>query len=114
ARDVFSIEIVKPLADQAAEKLKELGYANVQVRAGDGYQGWPEHAPYDAIIVTAAPDHIPKPHLDQLALGGRLILPLGKTQSRNLVLIRRTHSGFEHTTLLPVAFVPMTGAAEEK
>ena len=114
ARDVFSIEIVKPLADQAAEKLKELGYANVQVRAGDGYQGWPEHAPYDAIIVTAAPDHIPKPLLDQLALGGRLILPLGKKHSQSLVLIRRTHSGFEHTTLLPVAFVPMTGAAEEK
>ncbi len=106
ARDVFSIEIVKPLADQAAEKLKELGYTNVQVRAGDGYQG-----PYDAIIVTAAPDHTPQPLLDQLALGGRLILPLGKKHSQSLVLIRRTHSGFEHTTLLPVAFVPMTGEA---
>src|SRR5437870_6251828 len=89
ARDVFSIEIVRPLADQAAEKLKELGYANVQVRAGDGYQGWPEHAPYDAIIVTAAADHIPKPLLEQLALGGRLILPLGKKHSQSLVLIRR-------------------------
>ena len=111
ARDVFSIEIVKPLADQAAEKLKELGYTNVQVRAGDGYQGWPQHAPYDAIIVTAAPDHIPQPLLDQLTLGGRLILPLGKKHSQSLVLIRRTHSGFEHTTLLPVAFVPMTGEA---
>jgi len=114
ARDVFTIEIVKPLADQAAEKLKELGYTNVQVRAGDGYQGWPQHAPYDAILVTAAPDHIPQPLLDQLALGGRLILPLGKKDSQSLVLIRRTHAGFEHTTLLPVAFVPMTGAAQER
>jgi len=114
ARDVFSIEIVEPLAAQAAEKLKGLGYGNVQVRAGDGYQGWPEHSPYDAIIVTAAPDHIPQPLLDQLARGGRLILPLGKKHSQSLVLIRRTHSGFEQTTLLPVAFVPMTGAAQEK
>src|SRR5437660_6062402 len=111
ARDVFSIEIVKPLADQAAEKLKELGYTNVQVRAGDGYQCWTQHAPYAAIIVTAAPDHIPKPLLDQLALSGRLILPLGKKHSQSLVLIRRTHSGFEHTTLLPVAFVTMIGEA---
>src|SRR5207245_2807259 len=107
ARDVFSIEIVKPLADQAAEKLKELGYTNVQVRAGDGYQGWPQHAPYDAILVTAAPDHIPQPLLNQLARGGRLILPLGKKHSQSRVLIRRTQSGSEQTTLLPVAFVPM-------
>ena len=114
ARDVFSIEIVKPLAEQAAAKLKELGYANVQVRAGDGYQGWPEHAPYDAILVSAAPDHIPQPLLDQLAVGGRMILPLGKKFSQDLMLIRRTHSGYERTPLLPVAFVPMTGEAQER
>jgi len=114
ARDVFSIEIVKPLAEQAAAKLKELGYANVQVRTGDGYQGWPEHAPYDAILVSAAPDHIPQPLLDQLAVGGRMILPLGKKFSQDLMLIRRTHSGYERTPLLPVAFVPMTGEAQER
>src|SRR2546425_1229987 len=104
----------RPVAARAGEKLKELGYRNVRGGAGGGYQGWPQHAPYDAILVTAAPDHIPQPLLDQLALGGRLILPLGKKDSQSLVLIRRTHAGFEHTTLLPVAFVPMTGAAEEK
>ena len=114
ARDVFSIEIVKPLAERAAGKLKELGYANVQVRAGDGYQGWPEHAPYDAILVSAAPDHIPQPLLDQLAVGGRMILPLGKKFSQDLMQIRRTHSGYERTPLLPVAFVPMTGEAQER
>ena len=114
ARDVFSIEIVKPLAERAAGKLKELGYANVQVRTGDGYQGWPEHAPYDAILVSAAPDHIPQPLLDQLAVGGRMILPLGKKFSQDLMLIRRTHSGYERTPLLPVAFVPMTGEAQER
>jgi protein-L-isoaspartate(D-aspartate) O-methyltransferase len=114
ARDVFSTEIVKPLADQAAARLKNLGYTNVQVRAGDGYQGWPEHAPYDAILVSAAPDHIPQPLLDQLAVGGRVILPVGKKFSQSLLLIHRTHSGYERTTLLPVTFVPMTGEAEER
>jgi len=114
ARDVFSIEIVKPLAERAAAKLKQLGYTNVQVRVGDGYQGWPEHAPYDAILVSAAPDHIPQPLLDQLAVGGRMILPLGKKFSQDLMLIRRTHSGYERTPLLPVAFVPMTGEAQER
>src|SRR2546427_2410379 len=114
ARDVFSIEIVKPLAERAAAKLKNLGYANVQVRVGDGYQGWPEHAPYDAILVSAAPDHIPQPLLDQLAVGGRMILPVGKKFSQSLLLIHRTHSGYERTTLLPVAFVPMTGEAEAR
>jgi protein-L-isoaspartate(D-aspartate) O-methyltransferase len=114
ARDVFSIEIVKPLAEQAAAKLKEQGYTHVQVRADDGYQGWPEHAPYDAILVSAAPDHIPQPLVDQLAVGGRLILPVGKKFFQSLLLIQRTPSGYERTTLLPVAFVPMTGEAEER
>jgi protein-L-isoaspartate(D-aspartate) O-methyltransferase len=114
ARDVFTIEIVKSLAERAATKLKKLGYINVQVRAGDGYQGWPEHAPYDAILVSAAPDHIPQPLLDQLAVGGRLVLPVGQKFSQSLLLIHRTHLGYERTRLLPVAFVPMTGKAEEK
>jgi protein-L-isoaspartate(D-aspartate) O-methyltransferase len=114
ARRVFTIEIVPPLAEQAAARLKELGYTNVTARAGDGYQGWPEHAPFDAILVTAAPDHIPRPLLDQLAVDGRIVLPVGKPFAQDLILIRRTAKGYERSSLLPVAFVPMTGEAQEK
>lgn len=110
---VYTIEIVEPLAKRAEATLRELGYKNVHVRVGDGYQGWPEEAPFDAIIVTAAPDHVPQPLLDQLAIGGRMILPVGK-YLQELVLIRRTQEGFERKTLLPVAFVPMTGEAEKR
>ena len=109
---VFTIEIVEPLAKRSTEKLSELGYDNVKVRAGDGYQGWPEEAPFDAIILTAAPDHVPEPLLDQLAVGGRMILPIGKFL-QDLVLIRRTEKGYERTKLFWVTFVPMTGQAEE-
>ena len=108
----FSIEIVKPLAARAKAILAELGYDNVIVRAGDGYQGWPDESPFDAMIITAAPDHIPSPLLEQLAVGGRLILPVG-SYSQNLVLIRRTEEGYQRTELLPVRFVPMTGQAEK-
>ena len=114
ARDVFSIEIVPSLADHATARLKELGYTNVRVRTGDGRQGWPAAAPFDAILVSASPEQVPQPLLDQLAVGGRMILPLGEKSSQNLVLIRRTENGYERTTLLPVAFVPMTGEAQEK
>jgi len=109
---VFTIEIVEPLALQAARKLEELGYDHVTVRTGDGYQGWPEEAPFDAVILTAAPSHVPQPLLDQLSIGGRLILPVG-TDSQKLVLFRRTEAGFRRTELLPVAFVPMTGEVEK-
>ncbi len=108
----FSMEIVEPLAARAKETLAELGYENVIVRAGDGYQGWPDESPFDAIILTAAPDHIPLPLLEQLAMGGRLILPVGG-YSQNLILIRRTEEGYQRTELLPVRFVPMTGQAEK-
>jgi len=111
-REVYSIEIVEPLATQAAERLKRLGYANVKVRAGDGYQGWPEAAPFDAIIVTAAPDHVPKPLLDQLAPGGRLVIPVGEF-FQTLKRIVRTDRGFKTEELLPVRFVPMTGEAQK-
>lgn len=110
-REVYSIEIVEPLATEATQRLQRLGYSNVKVRAGDGYQGWPEAAPFDAIIVTAAPDHVPQPLLDQLAVGGRLVLPVGK-RLQTLVRIRRTQTGFKREELLPVRFVPMTGEAE--
>ena len=113
ADSVFSIEILKALADRASEQLRAFGYKNVYVRCGDGYQGWPEHAPFDAIIVTAAPDHIPQPLKDQLKIGGRLIIPVG-ARYQELLLITRTGKGFEEKRLLPVRFVPMTGEAQEK
>jgi len=112
AREVWSIEIVPELASGARELLRALGYANVRVRAGDGYQGWPEAAPFDAILVAAAPDHVPRPLLDQLAPGGRMILPVGEDQ-QNLLLVRRTPEGFVQEEVLPVRFVPMTGIAEQ-
>ena len=106
AQKVYTIEIVEPLAKQAATVLKKLGYENVVTRTGDGYNGWREEAPFDAIIVTAAPDHVPGPLLDQLAIGGRMILPVGKLL-QSLVLYRRTPAGYDHTTLDPVRFVPL-------
>lgn len=112
AREVYSIEIVQSLAQQAEERLKNLGYANVHIRAGDGYRGWPEAAPFDAIIVTAAPDHIPQALVDQLREGGRLVLPLGRYE-QDLIRIRRTPKGTTRESLLPVRFVPMTGEAEK-
>ena len=106
--DVFTIEIVAPLATQAAQTLAELGYRNIHTRVGDGYQGWPEEAPFDAIIVTAAPDHVPQPLLDQLAVGGRMILPIGRAfQEQELALYRRTKDGYERTRLTLVSFVPL-------
>jgi len=113
AREVFTIEIVEPLARRAEETLARLGYENVHVRAGDGYRGWPEEAPFDAVIVTAAPDHIPQPLIDQLAVGGRMIVPVGD-QVQNLVLLRRTEDGLEQEAVMAVRFVPMTGIAEER
>lgn len=112
AREVYTIEIVEPLANQARERLRLLGYSSVKVRTGDGYQGWPDAAPFDAIIVTAAPDHIPQPLIDQLSHGGRMIVPVGK-RFQTLTRIRRTASGLKTDRLLPVRFVPMTGTAEE-
>ena len=103
---VLTIEIVEPLARRAEQTLAELGYRNVRVRTGDGYHGWPEEAPFDAIIVTAAPDHVPQPLLEQLALGGRLILPVGR-DIQTLDLYRRTAEGYQRTTLTLVRFVPL-------
>ena len=110
AAEVWTVEIVEPLAARARSVLAELGHRNVHTRFGDGYQGWPEHAPFDAIMVTAAPDHVPQPLLDQLAPGGRMILPVG-TREQELILVRRTASGIEQERVLPVRFVPMTGNA---
>ncbi len=113
AREVYTIEIVEPLAKSARERLEGLGYSNVHVRAGDGYRGWPEAAPFDAIIVTAAPEQVPPPLLDQLRVGGRLVVPVGRFM-QDLVRLRRTPQGIKRESLLPVMFVPMTGEAEKK
>ncbi|HEY8430568.1 MAG TPA: protein-L-isoaspartate(D-aspartate) O-methyltransferase, partial [Sandaracinaceae bacterium] len=91
--EVYTIEIVRPLGERAAALLRELGYANVRARIGDGYRGWPEHAPFDAILLTAAPPEIPRPLLDQLAVGGRLVAPVG-TGDQELVVVRRTEQGY--------------------
>jgi len=111
-REVYSIEIVEPLSKEAAARLQRLGYANIHLRVGDGYRGWPEAAPFDAIMVTAAPDHIPPPLIDQLAPGGRLVVPVGRF-FQELVRVRRTPQGVKQEELLPVRFVPMVGEAEK-
>ncbi len=98
---------------QAAQKLRDLGYDNVTVRTGDGFAGWPEMAPFDAVIVTAAPKTVPPPLLEQLKVGGRLVIPVGSGDQK-LVRWTRTDSGFERETLLPVRFVPMTGEAQQQ
>jgi protein-L-isoaspartate(D-aspartate) O-methyltransferase len=110
---VYTIEIVEPLARRAEKTLKQLGYDDVFVKVGDGYRGWPEHAPFDAIIVTAAPDHVPQPLVEQLKVGGRLVIPVGKWGQR-LTLITKDEDGVTTKEDLPVRFVPMTGEAQEK
>jgi protein-L-isoaspartate(D-aspartate) O-methyltransferase len=108
AKEVYTIEIIEPLASTARKRLSELGYQNVIVKAGDGYLGWPEAAPFDAIIVTAAPDHIPKPLIDQLKEGGRMVVPVG-THTQELKKIVKRSGKMETTNVIPVVFVPMTG-----
>ncbi|MBN2369187.1 MAG: protein-L-isoaspartate(D-aspartate) O-methyltransferase [Vicinamibacteria bacterium] len=112
AAKVFSIEIIPELAEQARERLARLGYKNVIVRAGDGYLGWPEEAPFDAIIVTAAAPSIPQPLKAQLRDGGRLVLPVGDFE-QDLVVVTRTKDRFTETRVLAVRFVPMTGRVRE-
>ncbi len=108
ADKVYTIEIVDSLAKEAGNVLKRLGYENVNVKSGDGYQGWKEHAPYDGIIITAAPPKIPKPLTDQLKVGGKMVLPLG-VASQDLIVIEKTQKGLEKRSIIPVRFVPMTG-----
>ncbi len=108
---VYSIEIIPKLGEGAQEILSELGYKNIDVKIGDGYIGWKEHAPFDAVILTAAPPKIPQPLLNQLAVGGRLIAPVG-VNWQELVLITKTETGFSRKRLIPVRFVPMTGEAQ--
>lgn len=111
-REVYTVEIVDPLARQVEQRLRQMGYANVHARSGDGYRGWPEAAPFDGIIVTAAPDHVPAPLVEQLREGGRLVLPVGRWE-QDLIRLRKTPKGITRESLLPVRFVPMTGEAEK-
>lgn len=108
AHEVYSIEIVAPLVEQARETLTALGYRNVQVRSGNGYLGWPEHAPFDRIIVTAAPNDVPPALIDQLNAGGLMAIPVGDID-QELRILRKTATGLETLQTLPVRFVPMTG-----
>lgn len=112
AARVFTIEIVEPLAAEARDRLARLGYRNVSVRAGDGYAGWSEEAPFDAIMVTAAAPSVPEPLKRQLKDGGRLILPLGD-EFQELVVITRRGDWYAEERVLPVRFVPMTGRVRE-
>ena len=112
AAHVYTIEIVAPLADEARERLARLGYRNVEVRAGDGYQGWPDKAPFDAVIVTAAAPRIPEPLKQQLKDGGRLVIPVGDDEQELIVLTRKA-GRFTEERVLPVRFVPMTGKVRE-
>ena len=111
---VYTIEIVEPLAQEAAANLKRIGYDNVMVRAGDGYKGWAEHAPFDAIVVTAAATRVPQPLVDHLKGGARLVLPVGATSmSQNLMVIEKDERGKAHNrAIIPVRFVPLTGEGE--
>src|SRR3954470_978547 len=111
---VYSIEIVRPLAERAATVLNALDYKNVLVKAGDGYKGWPEHAPFDAIIVTAAPDHVPQPLIEQLKEGGRMVIPVGKTYAQELQVLEKHRGIVKQTAALPVKFVPLTRDPEKK
>ncbi len=109
AREVYTVERLPNLAQRAEEVLRQLGYTNVHIRVGDGTLGWPEHAPYEAIIVTAASPEVPAPLLDQLADGGRLVAPVGPRWNQTLVRVRREGDRFRRERLTAVAFVPLVG-----
>ena len=110
---VYSIEISRPLGEKAARTLTRLGYRNVVTMIGDGFLGWPEHAPFDKIIVTCSPENIPQPLVDQLAEGGRMIIPVGERYEQTLVLLSKRDGEMVRESLVPSLFVPMTGTAEQ-
>jgi protein-L-isoaspartate(D-aspartate) O-methyltransferase len=112
--EVYSIEIIEPLAKTAEATLQRLGYQNVHVKVGDGYKGWPERAPFDAVIVTCAPDHIPQPLVDQLKDHGRMIIPVGPMGDQELYLLEKENGQLRQRSVTPVRFVPMTGEAQKK
>lgn len=105
--EVYTIEIDAPLAKEAEERLRRLGYKNVHVKAGDGYKGWPENAPFDAIIVTCALDHVPRPLIEQLKERGRMVIPVGEPGAQELYLMKKENGQLNRQAVLPVVFVPM-------
>jgi protein-L-isoaspartate(D-aspartate) O-methyltransferase len=108
AKAVYTIEIIPELAEGARDLLREMGYQNVHVKTGNGYEGWPEHAPFDAIVVTAAPDHVPQALVDQLAVRGKMVIPVGTT-FQEMVIVSKNESGVVERRTIPVRFVPMVG-----
>nr|AGC72186.1 protein-L-isoaspartate O-methyltransferase [uncultured bacterium A1Q1_fos_962] len=112
AKDVYTIEIVPELGHQATKLLKQLRHTNIHVRVGDGFQGWPEHAPFDKIIVTCSPEDVPQPLIDQLREGGRMVIPVGERYQQTMYLFRKTDGELKKEALRPTLFVPMTGKAE--
>jgi protein-L-isoaspartate(D-aspartate) O-methyltransferase len=112
--EIYSVEIVEPLARAAEATLQRLGYKNVHVKVGDGYKGWPGAAPFDAIIVTCAPDKIPQPLIDQLKDGGRMVIPVGEPFAQQLYLLERKNGQLKESVTLPVRFVPMAREAEKQ
>jgi protein-L-isoaspartate(D-aspartate) O-methyltransferase len=113
-KEVYSIEIVEPLGKQAEQTLKRLHIENVKVKVGDGYKGWPEYAPFDAIIVTCAPEKVPQPLIDQLKAGGKMIIPTGVAYNQELILLEKHGREVQRKNVLPVRFVPMTGQAADE
>jgi len=112
-RTVYSIEINEKLGEKAAKTLARLGYTNVVTKIGDGFRGWPEHAPFDKIIVTCSPEDVPRPLIEQLAEGGRMVIPVGERYDQTLVLLAKREGRLEREALVPSLFVPMTGTAEQ-
>ena len=113
-QEVYSVEIIEPLAEMARERLAALGCQNVAVRCGDGYEGWLEHAPFDVIVVAAAPEEVPPPLIEQLAPGGRLVIPVGRHFQDLLLITKQADGSIDRTIVAGVLFVPMTGEAEHK
>ena len=112
--DVYTIEIVEPLAKTAEATLQRLGYKNVHNKVGDGYKGWPEEAPFDAIIVTCAPENVPQPLADQLKDGGRMVIPVGERFAQQLYLLEKKNGQLKESVTLPVRFVPMVRDTQKK
>ncbi|MFP3941947.1 MAG: protein-L-isoaspartate(D-aspartate) O-methyltransferase [Acidobacteriota bacterium] len=114
ADEVYSIEIIEPLSHRADVRLRHLGYGNVHLKVGDGYGGWPAYAPFDAIILTAAPPRLPQPLLDQLKVGGRMVVPVGDYFQDLRLIVKNEDNTFTNRRIAPVRFVPMTGEVQEK
>jgi protein-L-isoaspartate(D-aspartate) O-methyltransferase len=112
--NVYTIDIVEPLAKNAEATIKRLGYKNVHIKVGDGYKGWPEGAPFDAVVVTCAPEKVPQPLVDQLKEGGRMVIPVGERFAQQLYLLEKKNGQLKESVTLPVRFVPMLGDPQQK